>query len=215
MKQRLHRGAFAVALLVCIAPAMQVRAATIGFECITNNLAGDCTIGETQVEVQVSSLSPTAIRFDIVNVGPQDSVVSEIYFDDGSLLNLPVVDDSQPQVDFAMMGSPRNLPGGNLLAPPFIASFLADAVAAPPYNGVGPGESVGIEFILMDGKTIDDVLMELASGELRIGLHVIAFASGGSESFVNASIVPEPSALLLVALALLGLRAARRAPLQT
>ena len=56
-------------------------------------------------------------------------------------------------------------------------------------------------------QTLADVLDELASGELRIGIHVIAFASGGSESFIN---VPEPGATTLLAVALAGLAAAAR-----
>ena len=65
------------------------------------------------------------------------------------------------------------------------AGFLAESVPAPPANGVNPGDSLGILFDLQTGKTFSDVLADLATGALRIGIHVIAFDSGASESFIN------------------------------
>jgi hypothetical protein len=50
-------------------------------------------------------------------------------------------------------------------------------------------------------------LSQLASGELRIGVHVQGFASGGSESLVN---VPEPGTGVLLGLSLIGVIGQRR-----
>jgi hypothetical protein len=69
---------------------------------------------------------------------------------------------------------------------------------------VNPGETLGIVFDLQGGGTFADVLSELASGELRIGIHVQGYASGGSESFVNTP-VPVPAAVWLFGTGLLGL----------
>jgi hypothetical protein len=79
-------------------------------------------------------------------------------------------------------------------------------------NGVGPSEWVMIDFTLQAAQTYLDVIDDLTTGALRIGIHVIAFQSGGSESFVNQP-VPEPGTALLVGtgLAALALRRARRA----
>jgi hypothetical protein len=180
----------------------------LGFDCLTANLAGDCAIGESQLTVEISDQGGGIVRFHFRNSGPAPSAISEIYFDDGSLLALATVIDG-PGVDFEQGANPPDLPGGQNAVPPFEVTdgFLAQSVPSPSVNGVGPSEWVKIDFTLQGGQTLADVLNELASGQLRIGVHVIAFASGGSESFLN---VPEPDAAMLVALGLAGLAAAAR-----
>ena len=58
-------------------------------------------------------------------------------------------------------------------------------------------------FDLQSGKIFADVLSDLSNRDLRIGIHVQGFASGGSESFVNH--VPDASIMLLLGPALLSL----------
>ena len=84
--------------------------------------------------------------------------------------------------------------------------FLAGSQPSPSQNGVGPGEFVSIVYNRQLAGTYADVLAELTNGDLRIGIHVIAFASGGSESFINPPI-PEPTTALLMAIGLAGLAA--------
>lgn len=197
---------FAVVLLL----AGPAGAVTIGFECLTGNLAGDCAIGESQLTVELSDQGGGVVRFHFRNSGPAASAISEVYFDDGSLLALSNVIDG-PGVDFEPNANPPDLPGGEDAVPPFEVTegFLAESVPSPVMNGVGPGEWVMVEFTLQAGQTIDDVIAQLASGELRIGIHVIGFASGGSESFINVP-VPEPGTALLVGGGLAALLARRR-----
>jgi hypothetical protein len=193
-------------LALAAAPA---HAVSVGFDCLTGNDPGDCAIGESQFSVEVSDLGGGTVQFHFRNAGPLASVLSEIYFDDGSLLALSAVIDG-PGVDFEQDANPPNLPGGQMAVPPFQVTqgFLAEAVPSPAQNGAGPTEWVRINFTLQAGRTFADVIDDLTTGELRIGIHVIGFGSGGSESFVNTP-VPEPGSLLLLGSGLailLGLR---------
>lgn len=177
------------------------------FTNITNNNAGDAVIGEDQLFVDVDNGAST-VNFTFVNEGPEASVISEIYFDDGSLLGIASIIDSPTAVDFMQDASPPNLPGGDTVVPPFevTEAFLAEAVPSPSMTGVGPGEQVTIMFDLIGGGTLAGVLAELNDGTLRIGIHVIAFDGGGSESFMT----PEPTSLALLALGTLVLLPRRR-----
>jgi len=185
--------------------AGQASALTIGFDCLTGNLAGDCAIGEAQLTVEVKDQGAGVVRFHFRNAGPEASSISEVYFDDGSLLALSTVTDG-PGVDFEPDASPPDLPGGENAVPPFQVTegFLAQSVPSPSMNGVGPSEWVMIDFTLQGGQTYLDVVDDLTTGALRIGIHVIAFDSGGSESFINTP-VPEPGTAVLVGLGLLAL----------
>jgi len=208
------RAARLVSLLGCLSlgvvalPATPAQALTLGFGCLTNNLAGDCAIGEAQLTVEITDQGGGVVRFRFRNLGPAASVISEVYFDDGSLLVLSSVIDG-PGVDFEQDANPPNLPGGAMAVPPFVVTqgFLAEAVPSPAMNGVGPSQWVAIEFTLQGGQTYADVLSELGSGALRIGIHVIGFDSEGSESFIN---VPEVGPTSLLAVGALGLLALRR-----
>jgi len=200
-------GLAAALVALTASPALALQ---IGFDCLTQNLPGDCAIGESQFTVTLSDQGGGVVRFHFKNWGPQQSVLSEIYFDDGSLLALSAVIDG-PGVDFEPDANPPNLPGGENAVPPFQVTegFLAQSVPSPSMNGAGPTEWVAIEFTLQGGQTINDVIAQLANGDLRIGIHVISFASGGSESFLNTP-VPEPGTGLLVGAGLLALAARRR-----
>ena len=201
-----------VLLLSLVALATPAHAVTLGFDCITFNNLGDCSLGEAQLEVEVTDIGGGEVRFHFRNLDPpgEQLTIAEIYFDDGSLLSLTMIDDSLPGVDFTQSASPPNLPGGGTLVPPFVVTdmFFAEPVAPPAENGVDPGEWLGIIFELQGGQTFADVLDELANGDLRIGIRVINFSSEGSDSFVNRppdGMLPEPQAAALVLLGLAGL----------
>jgi hypothetical protein len=193
------------------APALSL---TLDFGCISGNLANDCTIGEAQLQVDVSDNGGSQVLFLFSNNGPDDSSITDIYFDDGSLLGISTVVDDPPNVSFSVPAVPSELPSAGNASPVFVTTsgFSADADPPPSLQGVNPGETVGIIFDLIGGQDFADVLAELDSGALRIGIHVQDYASGGSESFVNVP-VPEPSTAALVAMGL-GLVALRRKQLR-
>jgi hypothetical protein len=90
-------------------------------------------------------------------------------------------------VSFSQGASPPDLPGGEDCVPDFdvTAGFSADSDPPAQPNGVNPTEWLDITFDLQSGQTFDDVVAQLNSGALRIGIHVQGFANGGSESFIN------------------------------
>ncbi len=198
---------------------LAAQAVTLSFFCITNNNAGDCGIGETQLATEVTSYGigtgtggVDQVLFTFTNTGAAQSTISEIYFDDGSLLGLAGLIDKDDgaggdaNVDFSPGANPPDLPGRNNINPSFqvTAGFLADADNPAPKWGVSPGQWLGIIFDLQGTQTYADVITELTDGSLRIGMHVINFESGGSESFVNNP-VPVPAAVWLLGSGLLGL----------
>ncbi len=207
-------GGVALLLATWIAYAPQAAGATIPLYCLTQSNAADCAIGEAQIQLDVvdaSDVSGPRTRFQFTVSGLAQMTLARVYFDDGFLLG-PAIEDSPPGVDFALaFPGPGELPGGNLAVPAFVADteFNSGAVSSPPSTGVEPGESLGLVFDLMPADTTADVLSWLQSGELRVGVHVINFASGGSESFVNQP-VPEPGSLGLLGGALGGLALLRR-----
>jgi hypothetical protein len=199
---------FVGSLLVSGAPASAV---TLGFDCITNNLAGDCTIGEAQMTVDVTDPGSGRIDFTFRNLsGGAASSITDVYWDDGTLLSIFSITNG-PGVDFAQGASPGDLPGGNNASPPFVttAGFSADSEPPSQPNGVNPGQFVTVTFTLIGGQTFADAIQQLTDGRLRIGIHVQGYASDGSESFVNNP-VPEPGTLALVAGGLLALAIKRR-----
>lgn len=193
---------------VLMLPVGTASAVSYGFGCITNNSATDCGIAEAQITMDVSDEGGGQVRFTFSNGGPLASVIESLYFDDGTLLGIASIVNG-PGVSFMQGGTPPDLPGGQMVSPPFVttAGFLADSDPAVSMTGVGPGEFVAIIFDLQAGGTFGDVIAELADGTLRAGIHVIGFASGGSESLVN---VPEPGTGVLALLGLAGFGVMRR-----
>jgi len=181
--------------------------------------------GEANLQVQVIELTnPNQVQFKFTN--NSTSSLTDVYFDDGSLLGISSIFDSGAGVSFSQGAAPPILPGYNNANPPFAvtAGFSADSNAPTAANGVTAGEWLAIDFNLINGKTYNDVLLALTlpnnglgPNDLRIGVHVQSFASGGgSESFINVegavSPVPEADAwaMMVAGLGLVGFMARRK-----
>ena len=192
-------------------------AAATSFECITGNSAADCAAGETQLSLTVSDAGDGQVLFTLTNEGPDAMTVANLYVDDASAILDGIASiDGSSGVHFSQGGSPPVLPGGNGPTYDFEPSFRVRADNPAPKHGVSPGESLAILFDLAGMATFADLLAAMADGDttdasLRVGLHVISFESGGSESFIAVP-VPEPGTALLVAAGLLGMALQRRRP---
>ncbi|ARN72810.1 hypothetical protein [Oceanicoccus sagamiensis] len=199
--------------LVVSSYSNSVQAETFNFSCITNNIDNDCQIGEDQIIVDILDGGVGYVDFKFTNLGPAQSTISEIYFDDGTLLGLTDIATSSGGVKFSPGAKPPDLPGGNTIGFEVTAGFLADADNPAPKKGVNVNEWVTITFELINGKTYDDTIAAMGT-ELLIGVHVTNFGSGGSESLVapaaGISEVPVPGAAWLFGSALLGLAGATR-----
>ena len=196
------------ALFLC-APAMAI---PLGLQNITNNNPVDAAIGESQLSVEVTpyASSTNQVLFYFSNVGPSASSITDVYFYNGDLFTFGLILNSTG-VSFSPGAAPRNLPGGNTIH--FVANraLSVDSNSPTQPNGVNPGEDLGIVLVLLAGNDFQNVLDELASGDLRVGIHVQGFASGGSESFVNnPNPVPEPATMLLLGSGLVGIAGFRR-----
>ena len=174
---------------------------------ITNNNSGDAAIGEAQIFLDVTDYGPGQVLFTYSNIGPAPSSITDIYVDDGTLVDVDTILNQSGTVEFALYPTPGNLPGGENLDPPFVADSCLSADSDPPpaFLGINPYESLGIIYNI-NGGTFADVIYELDNDLLRIGIHVQDFDSEGSESFIN----PEPATLSLLALGSLAILRQRR-----
>jgi len=212
--------------LVAIAAPSQASTITYGFDEITANSAINV---ETQLFVQVTDetvgLLPGQVDFIFTNTGLLASSITDIYFDDGSLLSIASITNGGG-TNFSEGASPGTLPGGNSIGFSNVAPeayFTSDSNPPTEPNGVNPGETLTIRFNLIDLQDWDDVVAALnlglanpgedVVGGLRIGLHVQGLSDGKSESYVNGPPTSVPdggTTLSLLGGALLGLGLLRR-----
>lgn len=188
----------------------EAEAIPVSFSCVSGNSVTDCATGEAQFSVNVSDLGSNQVLFEFTNAGPAASSITDVYFDDGTLLGIAALideDDSfggsfgDPGVDYSLGASPPNLPGGNSVGFVVTAGFAADSDPPITANGVNPGETLGVVFDLQVGRVYADVIDDLTTGELRIGVRGQGFTGGGSEGYVNLP-VPEPGSAMLIGLGL-------------
>ena len=136
--------------------------------------------------------------------------IARIYFQSETFLGSVEIIEG-PGTSFSGSPTPHNLPGRNLLEPSFIATYEISMDSDPPVpkNGINPGEWLMTTFELINDGTFLKVVDELNTEALRIGVHVIGFDDGSSESAVT--VAPEPTTLSFLGLGALALLRKRRA----
>ena len=188
-----------------ILSSLATRAELFSFYAITSNDSSGYTqfVGETQLYMDVTLLEIGQVSLIFKNDGPEDSVVTRIYFDFLPELNLSLVAINDGNgVDFkATPVNPKNLPAGRGMESIFISDLGVAAENASPKHGINPNATLEL---IMNYDSSYDILGALGNEDLRVGLHVQSFESGDSESFVN--VIPEPGTLPLLCLGSLALR---------
>ena len=152
------------------------------------------------------------VTFTFTNTAVTPSNIANIYFDDNNLLSFNSF-LTQTGTTFSQGGSPGNLPGGNSISPVFTANTALNVSAdpGPPANGINAaGDVLTVSYNLLGGATFADVESALASGDLRLGLHVRSIGEeGDSDSFVSV-VIPLPTTAGLAGLGLAGVALRRR-----
>lgn len=169
------------------------------FDCITDESTSNCEAGTAQLTGTLVDGDPGEAFLTIANDGLEQLVLARIFLESDLVSDFLHIDDGV--TSFSVRRGPPVLPGAGR---DFEVAHSLKADPAPPKNGIGPGESATFQLLLVDGATVADLV-----GELRIGVHVIAFEDGGSESFITQPI-PEPGVTVLVGLGLGALGVARR-----
>lgn len=212
---RMNFLSFVLVLLVIL--STEVQADLYSFVSISDNEAVNAAIGALQFSVDVTDYEPTSglnqVLFTFRNDGPEDAVITKIYFDDDAdlLASLHTIFDD-PGVYFGQDVKPKNLSAGMGLDPPFVANTDLSVESKKGgeknntshlKNGIDPGESLRLVYDITDGDDFADVITALdlgltypvPPGSLRIGIKGQGFDyNDGSESFVHT---PAPGAFLL------------------
>ena len=200
IRRNLRLVGFALITLAALATVSQAELYTYGFTRIEPHNASENIAAQLFVDVTNEGVLAGQTLFVFRNVGLVESTIKKVLFDDGALLGIAELRQDGTTVSFTEPASNEVLPEGEHLSPPFETTEGFSALAEPPPAtwGVDPGEQLGIVFDLKESKTYLDVLASLASGDLRIGLHVISIGSNAeSDAFVNDGVVPLPGAVLL------------------
>lgn len=175
------------------------------FDRITANSTVDIA-GQLSVDIYEKGQN---VAFEFVNNGPVASSISEIYFYDGALLDMYSIDDSCSGVDFEDLGAntnPSSLPGYNPDPALLVVLSATEATNPEPAYGIKPGDWLTVVYTLQTGKTYQDLVANLANGEVVVGIHVKSIEQSGGGTASDSFITPEPTTMALMALGGLLLR---------
>ena len=98
--------------------AVPASAYTYSFYDITHTNEINEGIAESQIAVDVTAYGSNQVSFMFTNAVGKACSITDVYFDDGSLLGIADI-DSSTGVSFSQLANPANLPDGNNGCPEF------------------------------------------------------------------------------------------------
>ena len=228
------------ALMLIAGLAGTARAGVVfGFGQITTN--GNVP-SAAQYTVEVSDGGPigghNSALFTIRNSGSIASSITEVYFQDGTLLSFQSLTAQTPwNGSTGVVYGPNTTNNQHLPGDPTFTAHTTvqnegfwnseDANIPSPFKGINPGEFLTLRFELTPGNNWIDTVAAMqystwpgpGEGKLRLGLHVQAINNAGSESFVNnhsggpggGESIPLPAEAAMAGAGLLGLIGIRSA----
>jgi hypothetical protein len=224
LKLRIGTVLAVLAAAMIMMPALGHASVEYGFSSVISDPWGVAG----QFSMKLEDMGSGVSRLTFSNVGNINSVITSIYFDAPTSFSMTAAIAVEHNVDFVKDGNPGTFPQGANLTPKFETLFSFSAVSSPVKNGVEDGISnydyLSLEFRWSDvnntTSTYDALMGLIATGDLRVGLHVQDLASmpfpgsGGKLADSNAYVnnVPIPGAAYLMGsglIALLGLRKKR------
>lgn len=193
-------AAVSIAVTTAVNPAS---AFTIGFNNITTNNGTTSSAVSQQLSAEVTAVGSTQAQFVFRNLGAIQSIITEIYLDDrGEPRFLSSLASITGSTGVSFTNGTGNIPSPNGVSPSFTATAGLGVVRTNQggvTNGVNNGslptaETLTLLYNLGTGRQLSDLSTALASGALRIGMHVQSIGvNSGSDSFVsNPNAVPEP-----------------------
>ena len=150
--------------------------------------------------------------FTFTNNCDSDGVLGRIFFMKNDLMTFNSIEDQSNGVAFSgPNGRNAMLPGGHPLGFTPHNTFSINAAPPRPHNGLHYEDYVSILFNLTGETSFDDLIAEIDSQSLGVGLHAQALPGGGSASFTA---IPEPLTLSLLGIGTLLIRNKRRGTAQ-
>ena len=225
MKSRIKFGSLlAISLIVLLCQVLSADPIYTYIELFTDNDGGDyLNKPDVKFRMEISNGGPT-VTFKFLNESTVDCAITDIFFDDGTLLGISGLDNG-PGVLYDYPSQQKNLPAGGMLDPPFVTTenFSADPDPPPSRNGIDDGLYEGVpewleihydlQYLESEGRwgNLADVISELRDGTLRVGIHVQSFPDGSSQSGVSSpNVVPEPASICALGIGALFLLRKRR-----